>query len=239
MKALERGGQGLGRGEHHAERRRRHPTVRLLGVGLLLIAGALSGCASLATQAALGPAPRADLPQVVDYEWAGRRSDELIVVYEVWAARPARVETRWVVIDLRAVAWSPGLEAPRVGALDAQPAPVPDPRSVERLLMSEWPERLKGEAPRMAQPTPRPGIEDVSVYARRGTSPEVLVVVTHPTGATRSASWALRMDDAGAAPEPLTRAAARLVAAPVAAAVDLATAPLQLGLGFLGIVRLH
>lgn len=67
---------------------------------LVMIMTALSGCASLTVEKALGPDPQLYPPVVEAYEWAARRGDELVVVYRVWGGHPRRHEMRWTAIDL-------------------------------------------------------------------------------------------------------------------------------------------
>ena len=64
---------------------------------LALVATALSGCASLMMEKALGPNPQLYPPVVEAYEWAGRRGDELIVAYRV---------TRDGAGELRSASWA-------------------------------------------------------------------------------------------------------------------------------------
>jgi hypothetical protein len=210
-----------------------------LGLGLTPIATALSGCASMLVHATLGPDPRESPPAVVGYEWAGRRGDDLLVVYEAWGGRPRRVETRWTAIDLGAVAWAPGLAAPRIGDVGDRPGPVPDRGSLQRVLVTELRERRDGTAGQAPAWRASAGGESLSVYGRLGASAELIVVTTDRTGPERSASWALaRPDDPGHA-EPVPRTLGRAVAVPLAGAVDLVTAPLQLLLGAVGVLQLH
>jgi hypothetical protein len=203
-----------------------------IGIGLALLASGLSGCASLYVGAALGPAPYP--PTVTGYEWAGRRGDELIVVYDAWSGRPRRVETRWTALDLRAAAWSAGLEARQLGTAMTRTDPAPDRASMVPVPVTEW---IPGAAP----PDRRApaGGDAVVVYARRGPAPELVVVATDPSGQVRSAAWALSVPKAPGLPEPLPRMLARAVAVPLAGVVDLVTAPVQLLLGAVGVLRLH
>ncbi|MGH7321610.1 MAG: hypothetical protein ACRELA_18585 [Candidatus Rokuibacteriota bacterium] len=93
---------------------------------LVVIASALSGCASAGRrESALGPDPRLSPPVVERYEWAGRRGDELVVVYRVWGGHPRRRETRWTAFPIQPAAWPVGLGAPLAGELGDRPDPGP------------------------------------------------------------------------------------------------------------------
>jgi hypothetical protein len=96
-----------------------------------VVAPALSGCASLALEQAIGHDPRQYPPVVEIYEWAGRREDELVVVYRVWGGPPRRHETRWTALDLGTAGWAAGLAATQVGELGNRPGPIPERDSTE------------------------------------------------------------------------------------------------------------
>ena len=86
--------------------------VSLAGLLAVTIAdGALSGCAAtMAVQSGLGP-PHTGMPEeVLGYDWAGRRGDEVVVAYMVRVDRAE--EPRWLVIDLRQFVRTPPGAAP-------------------------------------------------------------------------------------------------------------------------------
>jgi hypothetical protein len=93
-------------------------------VAVALTGGALSGCAAtMVVQSGLGP-PATGMPEeVLRYDWAGRRRDEVVVAYTVRADRTE--EPRWVVLDLREFARTPPGAGP-VAVLRPVPAPQPD-----------------------------------------------------------------------------------------------------------------
>ena len=200
-----------------------------------MIATALSGCASLALEQAIGHDPRGYPPVVEAYEWAGRRGDELIVVYRVWGGHPRRHETRWTAIDLRTAGWAPGRGAPRVGDLGDRPEVVPARESTDLVLVVPLFGPLEPEVANARDDHRPAGRAAVALYARGGSAPELIVVMRDGAGEFRSASWALHpTEDPGraeSAPLALARGAA--------GAVDVGTAPLQWLLLLLGVVRIH
>jgi hypothetical protein len=203
---------------------------------LMMLATALSGCASLALQKALGPDPRMNPPVVERYEWAGRRGDELVVVYRVWGGHPRRHETRWTAIDLRTVTWTPGLGAPPVGDLGDQPDPVPDPTSVDAIpVVQRFGGPLADEIRVARSRGDAAGFAPVAIYARGGSAPELVVVRRDETGQLHSAAWALRPTEDPGRRESVPRALAR----GGAVLVDLVTMPVQLLLLVTGVVRVH
>jgi hypothetical protein len=212
------------------------PTVARTSATLMMLAGALSGCASLALQKAIGPDPRTNPPVVDRYEWAGRRGDELIVVYRVWGGHPRRHETRWTAIDLRTATWTPGLGAPPVGDLGDQPDPVPDPTTVYPIpIVQRFGGPLDDEVRVARSRGDAAGFAAMAIYARGGSAPELVVVRRDETGQLYSAAWALRpTEDPGrkeSAPRQLARGSAALV--------DLVTLPVQLLLLLTGVIRIH
>ena len=221
------------------KRRAAWRTLRLwthAGVSLAVVVMALSGCASQALEQAIGHDPQLYPPVVEVYEWAGRRGDELIVVYRVWGGHPRRHETRWTAVDLRRVAWAEGLGAPHVGERGERLDPVPEPAAsdpvpVVQLMGGPFEQEVAVARDRGHAAVDAP----VAIYGRGGAAPELVVVVRDASGELRSASWALRpTEDPGrveSAPRTLARGAA--------GAVDLVTAPAQLLLFMLGVVRVH
>jgi len=202
---------------------------------LAMLASALSGCASYAVTKALGPNPQLYPPVVEAYEWAGRRGDELIVVYRVWGGHPRRHETRWTALDLRSAAWSAGLGAPHGGELGDRPDPVPARRTADPVPVLQVFGSLEQEVA-VARHRDHPAADaPVAIYARAGAAPELIVIICDASGELRSASWALRpTEDPGRA-----ESAPRQLARGAAGAVDVGTAPLQWLLLLLGVVRIH
>ena len=196
-----------------------------------MIASALSGCAGYAVTKALGPNPQLYPPVVEAYEWAGRRGDELVVVYRVWGGHPRRHETRWTAIDLRSATWGTGLVATsEVGELGDRVDPVPNRESLEPVRLIDLRDAVGAQELRAGV-----GVEAVAVLARHGATPELIVVARDETGQLRSASWALRPAEDPARAESVPRQLAR----GAAGAVDLGTAPVQILLFMLGVVRVH
>jgi hypothetical protein len=202
---------------------------------LVLAVSALSGCASSMVGHALGPDPQLSPPVVEAYEWAGRRGDELVVVYRVWGGHPRRHETRWTAIDLGTAGWAAGLAATRVGELGDRAGPIPARDSLEPVPVVQLFGSLEPEVANARDDHRPAGRAAVALYARGGSAPELIVVTRDGPGALRSASWALRpTEDPGRAessPRALVRGAA--------GAVDVGTTPLQWLLLLLGVVRIH
>ena len=117
-------------------------------------------------------------------EWAGRRGEELVVVYRVWGGHPRRHETRWTALALRPSTWPAGPGAPRVGELGDRPDPVPERASTAPVPLVPLFGPLEPEVVRHAtcatrQPAPP---------STGAAAPELMVVVRDPTGPLRSAS---------------------------------------------------
>ena len=155
--------------------------------------------------------------------------------WSVWGGHPRGHETRWTAIDLGTAGWAAGLAATRVGELGDRPGPIPERDSTEPVPVIP----LFGPfAPEVAnarddhRPAGRAG---VALYARGGSSPELIVVTRDGAGELRSASWALRpTEDPGRA-----ESAPRQLARGAVGAVDVGTAPVQMLLFVLGVVRVH
>ena len=107
---------------------------------------------------------------------------------------------------------------------------VPDRESLEPVPLVDLRDAVGAQGLRAGV-----GVEAVAVLARHGATPELVVVVRDETGRLRSASWALRPAEgpgrAESAPRTLARGAA--------GAVDVVTAPVQILLFMLGVVRIH
>ena len=167
----------------------------------------------------------------------GPAGDELIVVYRIWGGHPRRHETRWTAIDLRSATWAPGLALPsHVGELGDRPDPVPDPAATDAVLVVPLTGGPLEQEVALARYRRDPAANaPLVVYGRRGGAPELIVVTRDESGELRSASWALRpTEDPGRA-----ESAPRTLARGAAGALDLVTAPVQILLFMLGVVRVH
>jgi hypothetical protein len=235
MNGLKRSDPLIRRGSdgRRSGRRARHS---LLALGLIGISTTLSGCATMVVQGALGAAPRSITPQVREYEWVGRRGDTIIVSYTVW---DGETTAQWTAIDLRGGMLAPGLGAPPAGTVAARRGPVPESARAHPVPVIALPAVVPGYPPQTPPLHPPTDGADIAVYARPGRVPEIVVISRNTAGAIRSASWALDLGEPRPAREPVPRALARLVAVPVAGAVDLVTLPLQLLLGMLGVLEMH
>ena len=202
---------------------------------VLLAPSTLACCASAMVGHALDHDPQLYPPVVEIYEWAGRRGDELVVVYRVWGGHPRRHETRWTAIDLRTAGWAPGLGAPRVGDLGDRPEVLPVRDSTEPVPVVPLFGPLEPEIANARDDLRPTGRAAVAFHARAGSAPELIVVARAGAGELRSASWALHpTEDPGRA-----ESAPRALARGAAGAVDLVTMPVQLLLLVTGVVRIH
>jgi hypothetical protein len=197
--------------------------------------GALSGCAAtMVVQSGLGP-PHTGMPEeVLGYDWAGRRGDEVVVAYTVRVDRAE--EPRWLVIDLRQLVRTPPGAAP-VAVLRPVPAPRPDSALMDTVPMVS---RAAGTAGSGA--TTLAAIAQaysLALQTRAGRDPEVRLVAPDPAwpGGVRVTTWQIELGRAPAPLEPVGRGLGRALLAPVALAVDLVTAPVQLV--FFSIVGMH
>jgi hypothetical protein len=185
-----------------------------------MLATALSGCTSHMMTKALGPDPSLYPPVAEGYEWAGRRGDELIVVYRVWGGHPRRHETRWTAIDLGTAGWAAGLAATRVGEPGDRPGPIPERDSTEPVPVVPLFGPLEPEVANARDDHPPAGRAAVALYARGGSAPE-LIVVTRDGGRRAPLRIVGTPPDGGSRAGPVGAADA---GARAAGAVDLVTA---------------
>jgi hypothetical protein len=204
-------------------------------VAAVLAGGALSGCATtMAVQSRLGP-PDTGMPEeVLRYDWAGRRGNEVVVAYTVRVDRTE--EPRWVVLDVHQLGRTPPDAAP-VAVLRAVSAPRPDPVSMDSVPMIP---RAAGVASSRA--TTLAAIAQahpLAIQTRAGREPEVRLVAPDPTspGGVRVTTWQIELGRAPAPLEPVGRGLGRALLVPAALAVDLVTLPLQLV--FFSVVGMH
>jgi hypothetical protein len=194
-------------------------------VAVTLAGGALSGCATMMLELKL-PAPPTGMPEeVLRYDWAGRRGDEVVVAYTVRADRAE--EPRWVVIDLHQFIQTP-LGAAPVAVLRPVPTPRPDPASMDAVPMIPRAAGVAGSRATtlaaIAQAYP------LAIQTQAGRDPEVRLVAPDPTspGDVQVATWQIELSRAPAPLEPVGRGLTRALLVPAALAVDLVTLPLQL-----------
>jgi hypothetical protein len=204
--------------------------ARLASVAALLAAalagGALSGCAAtMVVQSGLGP-PHTGTPQeVLRYDWAGRRGDEVVVAYTVQADRAE--EPRWVALDLRQLG-RPASGAAPAGMLRPAAGPRPDPASMDAVPLVP---RAAGAAGSRATPSAVIAqVYPLALQVQAGREPELGLVAPDPTvpGGVRITTWQIELGRAPAPLEPVGRGLSRAILVPAALAVDLVTAPLQL-----------
>ena len=142
------------------------------GASLAVVASVLSDCASHVMTKVLGPDPSLYPPVVERYEWAGRRGDELVVVYRVWGGHPRRYETRWTVIDLRTATWVTGLGAPGVGELGDRPGEVLARESTDLVPVVQFMGGpLEQEVALARSRSHAAASAPVAIYGRGGASP--------------------------------------------------------------------
>jgi hypothetical protein len=193
-------------------------------VTAIVAAGALSGCATMLVDSSLGP-PETGMPEaVLRYDWAGRRGDEVVVAYTVRADRAE--EKRWVAVDLGQLAGTPA--GALVGVLRPMSATRPDPASMEPVAivpLVNGPDGANTGALTRAAENHLPAIG-----AQVGYWPEITVVTVDPAvpNRLRYTTWRIPLGRAPAPLEPVGRGRSRAILVPVALAVDLMTAPLQL-----------
>ena len=194
-------------------------------IAVALAGGALSGCATMMLELKL-PSPPTGMPEeMLRYDWAGRRGDEVVVAYTVRADRTE--DPRWVVLDLRQLGRTPPGAAP-VAVLRPMSAPRPDPASMDAVPMIPRAGGAAGSHPTMlaaiAQAYP------LALQIKAGREPELRLVAPDPTspGGVRVATWQIELGRAPAPLEPVGRGLSRAILVPAALAVDLVTAPVQL-----------
>jgi hypothetical protein len=188
--------------------------------------GALSGCAAtMAVQSGLGPLHTGMPEEVLRYDWAGRRGDEVVVAYTVQADRAE--EPRWVALDLRQFGRTPPGAAP-AGMLRPAAGPRPDPASMEVVPLIP-----RAVGPAGSRATTLADIAEMyplALQVQAGREPELRLVAPDPTapGGVRATTWQIELGRAPAPLEPVGRGLSRAILVPAALAVDLVTSPLQL-----------
>jgi hypothetical protein len=204
--------------------------ARLVSIGCLvavtLAGGALSGCAAtMVVQSGLGP-PHTGMPEeVLRYEWAGRRGDEVVVAYTVQADRAE--QPRWVALDLRQFGRTRS-GAALAGVLRPVAGPRPDPASMEVVPMIPRAAGVAGS--RATTSAIIAQVYPLALQVQAGREPELKLVASDPTvpGGVRVTTWQIELGRAPAPLEPVGRGLSRAILVPAALAVDLVTAPLQL-----------
>lgn len=195
-------------------------------VAVTLAGAALSGCAAtMAVQSGLGPPHTGTPEEVLRYDWAGRRGDEVVVAYTVQAGPVEQL--RWVALDLRQLGRTPPAAAP-AGMLRPAAGPRPDPASLEAVPMI--PRAAGAAGSRESTLAVIAQVYPLALQVQAGREPELRLVASDPTapGGVGVTTWQIELGRAPAPLEPVGRGLSRAILVPVALAVDLVTMPLQL-----------
>jgi hypothetical protein len=203
--------------------------ARFVSIGCLvavaLAGGALSGCAAtMMAQSGLGSPHTGTPEEVLHYDWADRRGDEVVVAYTVQADRAE--QPRWVVLDLRQLGRTPSGAAP-AGMLRPAAGPRPDPASMDAVPLIP---RAAGAGTRETIFAVIAQMYPLALQVQAGREPELRLVALDPTapGGVRVTTWQIELGWAPAPLEPVGRGLSRAILVPAALAVDLVTAPPQL-----------